>query len=125
MPLGIARIDDAPASLAAESPGALTVVADSSGPTLTVDPATYNTSADGWVIMATGQRNSGRAWIGSALRILKVGTGILAAPQSFLTEYQNKFGALAPGRSLGVAMFYTDKTTGTIGTRTQELAIVT
>ena len=122
--IGQAYIDAPPATLSAETPGALTVVADTAGPTLTVEPATFNTAADGWVILAGPQQNPGRKFIGSALRQVKNGVTVLAAAQTFLTEYVAKFGSLIAARAIPVGMVYINKTTGALGIATTTIEVV-
>jgi len=109
-------IDDAPVTLQSESTGELTVVATVGTPNvLTVDPANYNTSVSGWVILGGGPMSPGAYYIGSALRVLKHGVTVLSAPTSFLTEYEARFGELAVGQRIPVGMVYINKTTGAMG----------
>lgn len=122
--IGQAYISSAPATLSAEATGPITVVLTAGTPTATVNPTTYNTSADGWVILATGQLNQGRQFVNSALRQIKNGITVLAAAQSFLTEYTAKFGDLVAGRNIGVGMLYINKTTGAMGLQVTSVTTV-
>ncbi len=123
--IGQARIDDPPVNLFAESAGAVTVVADSVAPTLTILPSKFNTAISGWVISAAPLLSAGRASVGTKQSVVKHGVTVLAAAQSFLTEYVAKFGDLIPGLRLFASISYTNKTTGAQGLPSLASVIVT
>ena len=120
-----AYIDVPPASLAAETPNGATLVADSVAPTLTILPAAFNTAASGWVISATKPLSAGVSVAGAKFSDLKHGVTVLAAAQSFLTEYVAKFGTLTAGYKIFARIRYINKTTGASGQPAQDNQIVT
>lgn len=122
--IGQAYIDDPPATLSAEDTGPLDVTVAAGTPAFTVEPASFNTSADGWVIFATPQLSAGRVSAQSKLSVIKAGVTVLAAAQSILTEYTAKFGALIEARNVLVGMVYIDKATGAMGLRVTQIAAV-
>jgi hypothetical protein len=122
--LGLARIDTPPLTLSAEFPGILTLVATVTGPVLTVLPATFNTAAMGWSILVTRPLSAGVSVGGARFAVIKTGTSVLAAAQSFHTEYAAKFGEIVQGQKIFVRMVYINKTTGAIGTPAQSSVIV-
>lgn len=122
--IGVAEILTPPVSLSAESPSSGLIVANHTGPVLTILPGTFNTGADDWVIRAAPQTNAGRSFIGSKLVVVKFGSTVLAAAQSFATEYIAKFGALQVGQRVFASIQYVNNTTGAEGTPAQSSTLV-
>lgn len=121
--MGVAAITTPPATLAAEYPGALTVVATVAGPnTLTVDFATDPTAADNAMIFGAAQQSAGRAFVGNKYRFLD--NAPAPGPIDISAKYVAKFGALIAGKKVPILVKYANVTTGAVGTPSAALQVV-
>lgn len=93
-------------------------------PPFTVNPATYNTAAEGWVIYAAAQQSPGRAFVGKRYRIVQFGLTTLAAPVDITANYGAKFGVLVSGKKVSVLLAYITQATGGKGTPSAQLSTV-
>jgi len=121
--MGVAAITTPPATLDAEYPGALTVVATVAGPnTLTVDFATDPTAACNAMIYAAKQQSPGRAFVGSGYRFLD--NAPAPGPIDISPKYVALFGGLIAGKKVPVLVKYGNITTGAVGTPSAKLQVV-
>ena len=111
---GVATLLIPPATLSALYPGALTL-AKTGGPpitALTVQPATYATATEATVIFATGGISPGRANAGARYRMVKMVSGVIAAPIDIFAQYVTKFGTPIIGRQIFIRVLYVTLATG-------------
>jgi hypothetical protein len=111
--IGVAQISDAPASLSVGSPGTLTLVANHTGPVLTIDAVTEPAAGEVPLIFATRPLNAGRLFVGNNRQILDAAiVAGTAGPWDVATLYAAKYGALAAGQNLNFGVRYINNTTG-------------
>lgn len=111
--IGVAAIDDAPASVSVGSPGALTLVAAETGPALTVDAATEPAADEVPLIFATRPLNAGRKFVGNNRQILdNTIAAATAGPWDVEALYSAKYGALAEGQNINIGVKYVNNVTG-------------
>jgi hypothetical protein len=112
--IGVAIIDDAPASLTVGAPGTITL-ANAIGPptTFTADGGTEPGADEVPVIVAAGPVNPGRQFVGDKYRlILATIAAATAGPWDIKAAYDAKFGAQPVGVNLSVGVFYVNNVTG-------------
>ena len=112
--IGIAIIDDAPATLAVGSPGTISLV-NAVGPptTFTVDAGTEPGTGEVPVIAAARPLNPGRQFVGSLFRLIDTTqTAAGSGPWDIVDAYTGKFGDQPVGVNLSVGVFYINNTTG-------------
>jgi hypothetical protein len=122
--IGVAQILTPPVTLVAEEAGNATIVANHTGPVLSILPSTFNTGVSDWVIRASPPVSPGKVFIGSKLVVVKFGSTVLAAAQTFATEYIAKFGALQVGQQIFASITYVNNTSGAQGRPAQSQTIV-
>lgn len=111
--IGVAVIDDAPASVSVGAPGALTLVATAGTPTLTVDAATEPATGEVPIIYATKPLNAGRKFVGKNRQILDAAiAAATAGPWDIESLYTAKYGTLVAGQNINIGVKYVNNTTG-------------
>jgi len=111
--IGVAVIDDAPASVSVGAPGALTLVATAGTPTLTVDAATEPATGEVPIIYATKPLNAGRKFVGKNRQILDAAiAAATAGPWDIESLYAAKYGTLVAGQNINIGVKYVNNTTG-------------
>lgn len=110
--ISVATISDAPASVSVGAPGAVTVTS-TTGLTLTVTSANAPAAAEVPLIFAIKPLNAGRIFTGNAFSILDAtqvaGT---AGPWDEASTYAAKYGTLAAGQNVNLAVRFINNTTG-------------
>lgn len=111
-----APVSDPPASLVASSPGNLVVVANHTGPVMTVTPDNYPVATEAAVIYAAPQMSAGKTFVGKTYRVVLV-VPYSASPAAYdiATAYAAKFGALTTGKKIAILVANISTTTGAKG----------
>lgn len=122
--IGVAFVATPPVTLTAEQSGLATIVANHVGPVLTILPSIFNTAASDWVIRAAPPVSPGKTFIGSRQVVVKFNSTVLAAAQSFATEYIAKFGALQAGQQIFASITYVNNVTGAQGRPAESSTVV-
>lgn len=114
--IGVAPVSTPPANLNASTPGNLAVVADHSGPTMTVTPTNYPGATESAVIYAAAQMSPGKTFVGKTYRVvLVVAYNVTPVPYDIYAAYTAMFGSLIVGKKIPVLVANISTTTGAKG----------
>jgi hypothetical protein len=120
--IGQPQITNAPSSLQAGYPGAITVTATAPS-TLSVAFATPTTGNDFYALFAAPQQSPGRAGAGSRYRYLGL-SGYGAGPITAGPTYVAKFGNLIAGKKVPIKLLIINGLTGAKGLPSTALQVV-
>jgi len=122
--VGVATIDDAPLNLDVDAPGSISFTGGTAAD-FAITPAVDAAAGDHVIILAGQPQSAGRAFVGSAMRIVGTDTGGGSPYALTRATYRSFFGTLLPGQNITLGLVYVRDDTGAKSARSLLTKVIT